>query len=147
MLNSLNIQCRLCADPELKQTQTGVSVASVNVACDNGYGDKKESFFFSLKAFRKTAEFLCDHFHKGDLVIVSGKLSVRTYEDKNGVKRTAVECIANTLDFCGSKRTDSAGNNFAAPDVEGTTQAKFGANAANTAYDFAIIDDAADLPF
>ncbi len=107
MLNQIVLQGRLCGDPEMKKTQSGVSVISINVACDDDYTAKdgsRHTDFITVVAWRGTADFICKWFHKGDMILVSGRLVSRNWTDKNGGKRTSWEINANSVNFCGSKR-------------------------------------------
>lgn len=110
MLNRIVIMGRLCADPELKKTQTGISVCSVCVAVDRPRRQDAEAQtdFLDIVAWRQTAEFLARYFGKGQQIAVEGKLQSRTWEDNEGHRRKAVEIVAEQLHFCGPKQ-DSAG--------------------------------------
>ena len=118
MLNHITLAGRLTADPELRRTQSGIAVASFNLAVDQDYknqnGDRGVDFI-PIVAWRNTAEFAEKYFEKGQMAIVSGRLTSRRYEDKNGNKRTAYEVIANSIYFAGSKQkseTDAAPQTF-----------------------------------
>lgn len=106
MLNHITLAGRLTADPELRRTQNGVAVASFNLAVDQDYkaqnGDRGVDFI-PVVAWRNTAEFAEKYFEKGQMAIVSGRLTSRRYEDKNGNKRTAYEVVASNIYFAGSK--------------------------------------------
>ena len=109
MINCAIIMGRLVADPELRTTANGVSVTSFCVAVDRNFskaGGEKQTDFINVVAWRQTADFVTRYFHKGSMIAVEGSIQVRSYEDKNGVKRTAVEIIANNVSFCGSKSSD-----------------------------------------
>lgn len=113
MLNCAIIMGRLTADPELRTTQTGVSVTSFSVAVDRSFvraGEERQTDFINVVAWRQTAEFVTRYFHKGSMIAVQGSIQTRNYEDKNGNKRTAVEVIANNVSFCGSKAESGTGN-------------------------------------
>ena len=114
MLNSLNLEGRFTADPELRTTSTGKNVASFTLAVDRNTGEKQTDFIPCI-AWNKTADFVCNYFGKGDLIIVEGSLQSRKWEDKNGNKRTAYECVAERVHFCGKKTQaeDAPGNNNA----------------------------------
>ena len=106
MLNIAAIMGRLTADPELKNTQTGVSVTSFTLAVDRSYakaGTERQTDFINVVAWRSTAEFVCKYFTKGQMMAVSGPIQTRNYEDKQGNKRTAFEIVANDVSFTGSK--------------------------------------------
>ncbi len=106
MLNSVIIMGRLTADPELRTTQSGLSVTSFTVAVDRRYqkqGDEKQTDFINCTAWRTTADFVTRYFTKGQMIALQGSIQTRNYEDKNGNKRTAVEVLAENVSFCGSK--------------------------------------------
>lgn len=111
MVNRVVIMGRLCAAPELKKTQSGISVCSVCVAVDRPRRQDAEAQtdFLDIVAWRQTAEFLARYFGKGQQIAVEGKLQSRTWEDNEGHRRKAVEIVAEQLHFCGSKQQDSAG--------------------------------------
>lgn len=118
MLNHITLAGRLVADPELRRTQSEIAVASFNLAVDQDYksqnGDRGVDFI-PIVAWRNTAEFAEKYFEKGQMAIVSGRLTSRRYEDKNGNKRTAYEVVADHIYFAGSKtksETDSAPQRF-----------------------------------
>lgn len=102
MLNHIVVQGRLGSDPELRKTQTGKSVASVNLAVQRD-GKGAETDWIPIVAWEKTADFLINYFAKGDTCIASGRLQIRQYTDKNGNKRTAAEVIVDRLYFPGGK--------------------------------------------
>lgn len=110
MLNNAVIMGRLVADPELRTTESGVSVTSFTVAVDRRFANKdeeKQADFIDVVAWRQTADFVCKYFRKGSMIAVQGSIQTRTYEDKDGNKRKAVEIVADNVSFCGSK-SDSA---------------------------------------
>ncbi|QAT48561.1 single-stranded DNA-binding protein [Caproiciproducens sp. NJN-50] len=104
MLNSVNLQGRFIATPELRHTPNGISVTSFSLANDIGYGEKKKTAFIDCVAWRGTAELICKWFQKGDMVIVQGFIQTRTYTDKDGNKRKAVEIVADAVHFAEPKR-------------------------------------------
>lgn len=105
MINSVVIMGRLTKDPELKTTQSGLSVISFTVAVDRKYqkGGERQADFLNVVAWRHTAEFVEKYFRKGSMIAVQGSIQTRKYEDKNGNNRTAVEIVADNVSFCGSK--------------------------------------------
>lgn len=131
MINTVVLMGRLVADPELRQTPNGIAVTSFALAVDAG--KDKPANFFDIVAYRNTAEFACKYFKKGDMVALDGKLSSRSYEDKDGKKRKVVEVIANNFSFCGGKSAPRV-----SADVPGETV---------QSDDYQICDDNADLPF
>lgn len=106
MINNAVIMGRIVADPELKTTANGTPVTSFTVAVDRRFskqGEEKQTDFLDIVAWKNTAEFVCKYFAKGSMIAVQGNIQTRTYEDKNGNKRKAVEIVAENVSFCGSK--------------------------------------------
>lgn len=103
MLNIVAIQGRLTADPELKHTPSGVAVTSFTLAVDRYAKEERKTDWVDVVAWRQTAEFICKYFTKGQMIAVDGSIQTRSYEDKNGNKRKAVEIVAKEVSFCGSK--------------------------------------------
>lgn len=111
MLNSAIIQGRLTADPELKRTSSDTAVASFSVAVDRDFvkqGEDRQADFINVVAWRQSAEFVTKYFHKGSQIIVQGRLQTRKWDDADGKKRYATEIIADHINFCESKRQDTA---------------------------------------
>lgn len=104
MLNKAILNGRLTKAPELKQTNSGKNVCSFTIAVDRSR-DREKTDFIPIVAWNKTAEFVNQWFGKGDLITIVGHIEVRSYEDKNGNKRTATEVIAEEALFGGSKST------------------------------------------
>ena len=103
-MNSVKLSGRLTRDPELKQTQAGVPVASFGLAVDRKF-NRDEADFIPITAWRKTAEFVAKYFHKGHRVIISeGRIRVTPYTDRDGNKRTHFEVVADEVEFGESKR-------------------------------------------
>ena len=110
MLNCAVIMGRLVADPELRTTPNGISVTSFCVAVDRSFvkaGEERKADFINVVAWRQTADFVTRYFHKGSMIAVQGSIQTRSYEDKNGNKRTAVEIVADNVSFCGSNRYEA----------------------------------------
>ena len=100
MLNKVILMGRLVADPELRQTPNGVSVCAFRIAVDRAYsGKEKQADFIDIVAWRQSAEFVSKYFSKGKMIIVEGSIQTRNYEDRNGNKRTAVEVVADNVQF------------------------------------------------
>ena len=113
MLNVAVLMGRLVADPELRQTPSGLSVTTFRIAVDRNYakaGQERQADFIDIVAWRQTAEFVCKYFRKGSMIAVQGSIQTRSYEDKNGNKRTAVEVLVDQASFCGSKAETGTGN-------------------------------------
>lgn len=105
MLNQVNIMGRACAKPELKYTQSGLPVTSFRLAVDRNYltNGEREADFLTVVAWRGTAEFICRYFGKGQMLAINGRLQVRPWTDRDGNKREAVEIVAESAYFCGSR--------------------------------------------
>ncbi len=142
MFNLVVLTGRLTADPELKTTQSGISVTSFSIAVSRSYrsGEEPQTDFINIVAWRKTAEFVAKYFKKGSMIGIEGSIQTRKYTDKNGNNRTAFEVIANNVQFVESKR-DSA-----APAGGGEPAASFSNAGANDFADLGDISDD-DLPF
>ena len=114
MLNSVIMTGRMVADPELRTTQTGVNVTSFRIAVTRNYkvNDEYPSDFFTVVAWRNTAEFAAKHFKKGDTL----RAEVRKYTDKDGNNRETVEIIADSVYFGEKKRDTSEQNTAPVPD-------------------------------
>lgn len=118
MLNHIVLQGRLCADPELRHTPSGVAVASVSVACDRDRKQEdgsRETDFIDLVAWRGTAEFLSRYFRKGDMVLAEGRMQIRNWTDKEGNKRRSAEVQAAQLYFGSAKTGNRSGETAVAP--------------------------------
>lgn len=105
-INVAVLQGRLTADPELKTTPSGVSATSFSIAVERPYqkaGEERKADFINVVAWRYTAEFICKYFRKGSMIALQGAIQTRTYEDKNGVKRTVTEVVTDNVSFCDSK--------------------------------------------
>lgn len=104
-LNKVILGGRLVSDPELKQTSSGTPVCSFSVAVNrrgSSEGEQKVDFI-NCQAWRQTAEFLCRYFRKGSSVCIIGAIQVRSYTDKDGIKRNVTEVVAEEVNFVDSK--------------------------------------------
>ena len=180
MLNHITIMGRLTRDPELRRTGSGIAVASFTVAVDRDFGGRdggeKETEFIDCVAWRQTGEFVSKYFTKGRMIVVSGRLQIRSWTDKDGNKRRTAEVVADNCYFGDSKRESDGGsayggntyggnayggnnyggnyggNNYggyAAPAAPAApSYGGYSAPAAAPASDFAMLeDDDAQLPF
>lgn len=151
MLNVVAIMGRLVADPELRTTQSGANVCSFRIACDRNYAPReqdRQADFIDIVAWRQSADFVCKYFSKGSLVAVDGHLQTRTYQDRNGSNRTAVEVVAEHISFAGASRKpggQAVGDGGEAPPKDYREPAP--AYSQGDADDFAVISDNDDLPF
>ena len=177
MLNHITIMGRLTRDPELRRTGSGIAVASFTVAVDRDFASResgeRETDFIDCVAWRQTGEFVSKYFTKGSMAVVSGRLQIRGWTDKDGNKRRTAEVVADNVYFGESRRSSEGGNssyggntyggnsygnnnyggyNAPAPSYGGYSApaANYGysAPASNPASDFAMLDDDdAQLPF
>ena len=151
MLNHIVIMGRLTRDPELRRTASGVAVASFTLAVDRDFGKneagEKETDFIDCVAWRQTGEFVSKYFTKGRMAVVSGRLQIRPWTDKEGNKRRTAEVVADNVYFGDSKRDgDTMGASYAAPAAP--AYGGYAAPAPAPASDFAMLDDDdAQLPF
>lgn len=109
MLNKVVMQGRLTGEPELRTTQSGTSVTPFTLAVQGDYakaGEEKPTYWVDVVAWRNTAEFVNKYFSKGDMMLVEGILTTRSYEDKNGNKRKATEVVATNIYFCEAKKKE-----------------------------------------
>ena len=122
MLNNVILMGRLVADPEIRTTTSGKSVANFRIAVDRAFSKdgNKQADFITIVAWEKTAVFIGKHFSKGSMIALRGEIQTRSYEDNNGNKRTATEVIAREVSFCGGKN-EGNGNAPSQPDFEEIT--------------------------
>lgn len=104
MLNNISIMGRITKAPELKFTPSNKAVLSFSIANDFGFGDSKKTDFIDCVAWNKTAEFISQYFDRGDLIILAGRLTTRTWQDQNGNQRKVTEVLISSVDFGGKKR-------------------------------------------
>ena len=163
MLNHIVIMGRLTRDPELRRTGSGIAVASFSLAVDRDFGGRdggeRETDFIDCVAWRHTGEFVSKYFTKGRMAVVSGRLQIRSWTDKDGNKRRTAEVVADNVYFGDSKRDNDGssygGNSYGNAGYGGNTYAApapsyggYSAPAAAPASDFAMLeDDDAQLPF
>ena len=158
MLNVVAIMGRLVADPELRTTGNGTNVCSFRIACDRNFarqGEQRQADFIDIVAWRQQAEFVSKYFQKGSLIAIEGSLQTRQYQDKNGNNRTAIEIVANNVNFAAPKSANAApmgdagyGAPTAAPAPRPAAQAAPAPSySAGSNDDFALIEDEGDLPF
>ena len=149
MLNHIVVMGRLTRDPELRRTGSGVAVTSFTVAVDRDFGNRdngeRETDFIDCVAWRQTGEFVSKYFAKGRMAVVSGRLQIRNWTDKEGNKRRTAEIVADNVYFGDSKREGESGGFAAAPAGFG----EYSAPAVSAPVsDFAMLaDDDAQLPF
>lgn len=148
MLNHIVLMGRLTRDPELRRTGSGIAVASFSLAVDRDYaaqGAEKETDFIDIVAWRNTAEFVSKYFTKGRMAVVSGRLQIRNWNDKDGNKRRSAEVVADNVYFGDSKRDNNTSDSFGSGYTPSQT---FSAPAAAPSSDFAMLEgDDSELPF
>ena len=162
MLNHITIMGRLTRDPELRRTGSGIAVASFTVAVDRDFGGRdggeKETDFIDCVAWRQTGEFVSKYFTKGRMIVVSGRLQIRSWTDKDGNKRRTAEVVADNCYFGDSKRDSEGGSSFGGNTYGGNSYGNYSAPSGNyggysapagaPASDFTMLDDDdAQLPF
>lgn len=104
MLNKSFLMGRLTKDPEIRYTsENNVPVAKFTLAVDDGYGEKKKTYFINCVAWNKTAEFINNYFTKGKMMVLVGRIQTRTWDDQEGKKHYATEIIAEEVSFAGDK--------------------------------------------
>ena len=169
MLNHITIMGRLTRDPELRRTGSGIAVTSFALAVDRDFapkdGGERGCDFIDCVAWRQTGEFVSKYFTKGSMAVVSGRLQIRDWTDKEGNKRRTAEVVADNVYFGSSKRDSdgdrsSYGGNSYGGNSYGGNNGGYNAPASNNNYggynapasapasDFAMLDDDdAQLPF
>ena len=158
MLNHIVIMGRLTRDPELRRTGSGIAVASFTLAVDRDFGKnengERETDFIDCVAWRQTGEFVSKYFTKGRMAVVSGRLQIRSWNDKDGNKRRTAEVVADNVYFGDSRRENESGSfagSFGNANSYGAAPAPaYGGYSAPSApaSDFAMLsDDDAQLPF
>jgi single-strand DNA-binding protein len=139
---------RLTSDPELRQTASGISSCSFNIAVDRGFKDQngeRQTDFISCTAWRQTAEFICRYFSKGKMIGIEGALRTRNYDDKRypDVKHYVTEVLAEHAYFGG----DSGGNKSSSASPPPQHQSSAAAPASADLSDFEEVVSDSDLPF
>ena len=167
MLNHIVLMGRLTRDPELRRTGSGIPVTTFTLAVDRDFGNnretgEKETDFIDIVTWRNTAEFVSKYFTKGRMAVVSGRLQIRNWNDKDGNKRRSAEVVADNVYFGDSKRDEQpgsssyggssyGGNSYGGYGAPAPAAGGFGGYAAPSgpsASDFAMLDDDdAQLPF
>lgn len=138
-LNHITIMGRMTADPEMRVTPTGTHVATFTLACERDFKNnngEKETDFINVTCWRNTADFVCNYFGKGRMAVVSGRLQMRSYTDKDGNKRKAAEIVAENVYFADSKNDSGNQKNEYAQNLQ-----------PQNANSFVPVADDEDLPF
>lgn len=121
-MNKVILMGRLTADPELRQTQSGISSCRFTVAVNRNFADKntgeRQADFITCVAWRQTAEFVSRYFNKGSMICVEGNLRTGSYQDRNhpDVTHYTTDVYVDNVEFTGSKRESGTGGpNYSAP--------------------------------
>ena len=152
MLNHITIMGRLARDPELRYTQSQTPVASFTLAVDRDYGSRdggeKQTDFIDCVAWRSTAEFVSKYFQKGSMAVVSGRLQIRDWTDREGGKRRSAEVVVDNIYFGESRRRDSSeGSSYDSRSSYSSYEAPRSASPAPSS-PFSDLDDGdGELPF
>lgn len=135
-LNKVVLAGRLTAEPELKQTQSGISVLSFTIAVNrryvkssDGQQAQQQTDFINLVAWRQTAEFISRFFHKGSSICVTGSIQVRPWQDQQGQKRYSTEVVVDEAMFVDSKGEGATGGQYT-PDAYSAPSFSSGADEA-----------------
>ena len=157
MLNHIVIMGRLTRDPEIRYTQSQTPVVSFTAAVDRDFGGRdggeKQTDFIDCVAWRSTAEFVNKYFRKGSMVVVSGRLQIRDWQDRDGNKRRSAEIVADNVYFGESRRRDDdnrdsfGGNSYSPNSYGGNSDSSRGASAPAPSAFSELGDDDGDLPF
>ena len=148
-MNSICLMGRLTVDPELKTTQSGVSVTGFTVAVDRAFRSKdqeRQTDFIPCTAWRGTAEFITRYFRKGQRIAIQGSLQSRSYTANDGSKRTAFDVVVDNAFFCESKGGQAVGAPNYDSQIPQVSEARPAFSTAN-AGDFEEILTDEDLPF
>ena len=152
MLNQIVLMGRLVRDPELRYTQSQTPVASFRIAVDRDFagrdGGEKQTDFIDIVAWRQSAEFVHKYFTKGSMIIVTGRLQMRDWTDKEGNKRTSAEVVADRVMFGESKRSrdeNGGGNSYRSAPAENSYRSFDNAPSGNSFSELSDTDG--DLPF
>ncbi len=153
MLNHITIMGRLTRDPELRYTQSQTPVASFTLAVDRDFGSRdggeKQTDFIDCVAWRQTAEFVSKYFTKGSMAVVSGRLQIRDWTDREGGKRRSAEVVVDNVYFGESRRRDGdSGDSRSSSYSSYGNSGSAGKSSAPAASAFAELDDGdGELPF
>ena len=132
MLNHIVIMGRLTRDPELRYTQSNIPVASFAVAVERDFGGRdggeRQTDFIDCVAWRNTGEFVNKYFRKGSMIVVSGRLQIREWTDRDNNKRRSAEIVADNVYFGESKRRDDGDGYSRSYDDRGGRQDSYGNN-------------------
>lgn len=141
MLNRVILMGRLTKDPELRYTPNNIPVCSYTIAVERNYarpGEQRQADFIPIVSWRSNAEFVSKYFNKGKMIVVSGRLQVRTWDDQDGKRHYITEVIADETYFADSKRDSDSDNRM---------NTVFNDNRSSDIEGFMPIDGDDELPF
>ena len=154
MLNHIVIMGRLTRDPELRYTQSQTPVASFTLAVDRDFGGRdggeKQTDFIDYVAWRQTGEFVSKYFAKGSMAVVSGRLQIRDWTDRDGNKRRNAEVVADNVYFGESKRSreeNAPGGGYQRPAAGAPSGGSSSAPMSGGSAFAELDDDDGELPF
>lgn len=149
MLNKVTFQGRFTADPIMKQTPSGVSYCNFDVAWSEKYKEVESTCFLKCRAWRTTAEFLPKYFHKGDQVIVEGRLITNSWTDDQGQKHSMIICDVDKCHFCGTKSGAQGGGSYQESNYtpQPQTSATGASDASQVVPNFEVLPEGEVLPF
>jgi single-strand DNA-binding protein len=144
--NKVILAGHMTADPEIRKTQGGKSVATYSVAVKNGNNDAD---FFTIISWEAQAEFVCRYFKKGSAILIEGELHQRKFTDAQGNKRSTVEITARNVHFVDSKANTPTEQQSVGKELQNAPQEAEQIGFANTTpqTDFSEMRDDEDLPF
>ena len=135
-MNKVFLIGNVTRDPELSETPSGVAVCRLGLAVNRRFSSTDETDFFNITAWRQLAERVAKYVKKGNKVAVTGSIQIRNYEDNSGQKRTAVDIIADDVEFLTPKNASSSDDDGFAP-----------AAPSNKKPALEAFDDDSDIPF
>ncbi len=149
MLNHIVLMGRLTRDPELRRTQSSIPVVSFTLAVDRDYssrdGGERQTDFIDIVAWRNTAEFVSKYFFKGSMAVVSGRLQIRDWTDRDGGKRRSAEVVADNVYFGESKKSrDNASGGSYSNSSYSYNDGGYSAPPIETTFE---VEDDGELPF
>lgn len=154
-MNKAILMGRLAADPELRRTPNDIAVISFTIAISRPFSKDgvQQTDWIDCVAWRQTAEFISRYFNKGKMIMIEGSIQTRTYEDKTGNKRKAVEVLVDRCEFCGDgnrNNTNASGGfsgAYGSPSTADPMQGMSASFESGSDDDFATISSDDDLPF
>jgi single-strand DNA-binding protein len=150
-MNRVELIGRMTKDAELRFTPgTGNAVANFSIAVEDGFGDRKKAYFINIVVWGKSAEAVSNYTHKGSKIAVTGKITVRDYEAKDGTKRYVTEVVADMyggIEFLDSKSDNNQSNNTGGYSNEYSAPANDSFGGRNFEEDIIPVEDGDDCPF